>query len=123
MVDYKQQRGMSFVGILITASFLGVLVVAGLNILPLYMDDMKVSSIFRTLEKEGNAQMSRSDIVKFIQNRLSINDIDDKIALDGLQVETFPGNGKRVVLEYEARAHLLGNLDAVATFHHEVVIR
>lgn len=121
-MGYRQQRGMSFIGILITASFLGVLIVAGLNILPLYLDDMKMTSIFRALEKEGNGQMSRSEIVKFVQNRLDINDIDDKIALDDLQVEAIPGNGKRVVFEYEARAPLLGNLDAVATFYHEVII-
>lgn len=123
MMGYKQQRGMTFIGLLITASFLGVLVVAGLNILPLYLDDMKMTSIFRALEKEGNGQMSRSEIVKFIQTRMDINEIDEKIELEGVLVEPTPGNGKRVVFEYEARAPLLGNLDAVATFHHEVVVR
>lgn len=122
-MGYKQQRGMTFIGLLITASFLGVLIVAGLNVLPLYLDDMKVATIFRALEKEGSGQMSRAEIAKFIQGRMDINDIDDKIALDGLQVEATPGNGKRVVFEYEARAPLLGNLDAVATFRHEVIIR
>jgi len=122
-MGYRQQRGMTFIGLLITASFLGVLIVAGLNVLPLYIDDQKMSSIFRSLEKEGNAQMSRSEIIKFIQSRMEINDIDDKITLEGVQIESTPGNGKRVVFEYEARAPLLGNLDAVATFHHEVIIR
>lgn len=120
---YKQQRGMSFIGLLLTASFLGVLIVAGLNILPLYLDDQKMSSIFRSLEKEGKGEMTRNEIVKFIQSRMEINDIDEKIALDGVQVEAIPGNGKRVVFEYDARAPLLGNLDAVATFRHEVIVR
>lgn len=123
MMGNRQQRGMSFVGLLITAGFLGMLAVAGLNILPLYLDDMKMANIFRALEKEGNAQMSRNEIVKFIQGRMEINDIDEKIPLDGVQVEPTPGNGKRVRFEYEARAPLLGNLDAVASFRHEVVIR
>ncbi|MFZ5466445.1 MAG: DUF4845 domain-containing protein [Pseudomonadota bacterium] len=120
---YRQQRGMTFIGLLITASFLGVLIVAGLNVLPLYLDDQKMSSIFRSLEKEGNGEMTRNEIVKFIQTRMDINEIDEKIVLEGVLVEPTPGNGKRVVFEYEARAPLLGNLDAVATFRHEVIVR
>lgn len=122
-MNIKYQCGMSFVGLLITASFVGVLAVGALNVLPLYLDDMKLDAIFRSLEKEGNAQMSRNEIVKFIQGRMDVNDIEDKITLDGLQVEATAGNAKRVVLEYEARARLLGNLDAVATFRHEATIR
>ncbi|MGC8854434.1 MAG: DUF4845 domain-containing protein [Halothiobacillaceae bacterium] len=122
-MEYKQQRGMTFIGLLISASFLGVLIVAGLNVLPLYLDDQKMSSIFRSLEKEGNGEMTRHEIVKFIEGRMQINDIDEQISLDDLKVEAMPGNGKRVEFEYEARAPLLGNLDAVATFRHEVIIR
>ncbi|MEW5972745.1 MAG: DUF4845 domain-containing protein [Pseudomonadota bacterium] len=122
-MGYKQQRGMTFIGLLITASFLGVLIVAGLNVLPLYLDDQKMSSIFRSLEKEGNGEMTRNEIIKFIQTRMDINEIDEKIVLEGVLVEPTPGNGKRVVFEYEARAPLLGNLDAVATFRHEVIVR
>ncbi|HET19660.1 MAG TPA: DUF4845 domain-containing protein [Chromatiales bacterium] len=122
-MGYKQQRGMTFIGLLITASFLGVLIVAGLNVLPLYLDDQKMSNIFRSLEKDGSGDMTRHDIVKFIESRMYINQIDEKIDLDGIKVEPTPGNGKRVVFEYEGRAPLIGNLDAVASFHHEVVIR
>ncbi|MGC8731166.1 MAG: DUF4845 domain-containing protein [Halothiobacillaceae bacterium] len=114
---------MTFIGLLISASFLGVLIVASLNVLPLYLDDQKMSSIFRSLEKEGNGEMTRHEIVKFIERRMQINDIDEQISLDDLKVEAMPGNGKRVEFEYEARAPLLGNLDAVATFRHEVIIR
>ncbi|MEF3193004.1 MAG: DUF4845 domain-containing protein [Halothiobacillaceae bacterium] len=120
---YKQQRGMSFFGLLLTASFLGVLIVAGLNILPLYLDDQKMNSIFRSLEKEGKGEMTRNEIIKFIQTRMKVNDIDKKIPIDEVRIEPIPGNGKRVVFEYEARAPLLGNLDAVATFRHEVIVR
>lgn len=122
-MGYKHQRGMSFIGLLITASFLGVLIVAGLNVLPLYLDDQKMSNIFRSLEKDGSADMTRHDIIKFIESRMYINQIDEKIDLDGIQVEATPGNGKRVVFEYEGRAPLIGNLDAVASFRHEVVLR
>jgi hypothetical protein len=122
-MGYKQQRGMTFIGLLITASFIGVLIVAGLNVLPLYLDDQKMSNIFRSLEKDGSNDMTRHDIVKFIESRMYINQIDEKIELDGIKVEPIPGNAKRVVFEYEGRAPLIANLDAVATFRHEVVIR
>ncbi|TQV64663.1 MAG: DUF4845 domain-containing protein [Halothiobacillaceae bacterium] len=120
----KQQRGMTFIGLLMVASVAGVLIVSGLNILPLYLQDQKMSTIFKSLEKDGEGGMSRVEIVKFIQNRMDINQIEsDQVDLGGIEVEGTPGGGKRVRLEYEARAPLMGNLDAVATFHHEVIVR
>jgi len=83
-----------------------------------------MSTIFKSLEKDGEGGMSRVEIVKFIQNRMDINQIEsDQVDLGGIEVEGTPGGGKRVRLEYEARAPLMGNLDAVATFHHEVIVR
>lgn len=122
MRELQGQQGMSLVGILLTAAFLGTLAIAGLRVLPLYLTDLTVGSIFRSLEKDAHADMSRAEIVEFIQKRMEINGIDEKIELHGLRVEPLKDQGKRVVFEYEARAPLLGNLDAVARFRHEAIL-
>lgn len=120
----KQQRGMTFIGLLFMASIAGVLIVAGLNILPMYIDAQKMGSIFRALEKNGSASMSRPEVVRFIQNRMDINQMEyERFDLNAIRIEGTPGGGKRVSLDYELRSPLMGNLDAVASFSHEVVIR
>lgn len=120
----KHQQGMTIIGLLISAAIAGTLIVAGLNILPLYLEDQKMGSIFRALEKDGDGSMGRQDIVRFIHTRMDINQMEhDYVDLGAMTIDGTPGGGKRVAVEYEARAHLMGNLDAVATFNHEVVIR
>ncbi len=120
----KQQRGMTFIGLLFMASIAGVLIVAGLNILPMYIDAQKMGSIFRALERDGSGSMSRPEVVRFIQNRMDINQMEyERFDLNAIRIEGTPGGGKRVSLDYELRSPLMGNLDAVASFSHEVVIR
>lgn len=122
-MSLKRQRGVSFFGILFVGSFLGLLIVSGLNIMPLYLDDMKLSSIFKSLEKEGSASMTRKEVIQFIQRRMDINQMEyDDFGLSELKIESMPGNTKRISLEYEARAHVIGNLDAVASFSHEAIV-
>ncbi|MEW6764824.1 MAG: DUF4845 domain-containing protein [Pseudomonadota bacterium] len=123
-MELKKQRGMTLIGMLFMASIAGVLIVSGLNILPMYIDAQKMGSIFRALEKDGDGSMSRPDIVRFIQNRMDINQMEyDHFDLSAMKIESTPGGGKRVRLDYELRSPLMGNLDAVASFSHEVVIR
>ena len=123
MMQMQKQRGMGFVTLFIILSIAGVAAIAAMKIVPLYMNDGSVASAFKTLEKQGDGGMSRSDVVNFIQKRLYINQLDEVIPLETLKVESAPGGGKRVTLDYEARATVMGNLDAVAKFSHSVVVR
>ncbi len=120
----RAQRGMGFVTLFIILSIAGVAAVAGMKIVPLYMDDMAVSSAFENLAKQsGSGSLSKAEISGLITKRLYINQLDEKIPLTNLKVESGQGGGKKVSLDYEARATVMGNLDAVATFTHSVVLR
>lgn len=119
----QAQRGMGFVTLFIMLSIAGIAAVAGMKIVPLYLDDASVQSAFSALEKQKDPNMSKQDVKAFIQKRLYINQLDEKIPLDSLKVESAPGGGKAISMEYEARATVMGNLDAVAIFKHSVTVR
>ena len=119
----QAQRGMGFVTLFIMLSIAGIAAVAGMKIVPLYLDDASVQSAFAALEKQKDPSMSKQDVKIFIEKRLYINQLDEKISLDSLKVESAPGGGKAISMEYEARATVMGNLDAVATFKHSVTVR
>ena len=117
------QRGMGFVTLILILSAVGIAAVAGMKIVPLYLDDGAVASAFGALEKNKDPNMSKQEVKAFIEKRLYINQLDEKIPLDSLKVESAPGGGKTISMEYEARATVMANLDAVATFKHSVVVR
>ncbi|OYY74931.1 MAG: hypothetical protein B7Y40_02985 [Gammaproteobacteria bacterium 28-57-27] len=117
------QRGMGFVTLFLILSIAGIAAVAGMKIVPLYLDDASVQSAFASLEKQNDPNMGRQEAKAFIQKRLYINQLDEKIPLDSLKVESAPGGGKAITMEYEARATVMGNLDAVAKFTHKAVVR
>ena len=118
------QSGMGFVTLFIILSIAGIAAVAGMKIVPLYIDDSAVSSAFENLAKQsGSSSLSKAEIAGLITKRLYINQLDEKIPLTNLKVESNQGGGKKVSLDYEARATVMGNLDVVATFTHSVVLR
>ena len=117
------QRGMGFVTLFIILSIAGIAAVAGMKIVPLYLNDASVQSAFAALAKQSDPNMGRPEAKAFILKRLYVNQLDEKIPLETLKVESAPGGGKKVSLEYEARATVMGNLDAVARFSHSAVVR
>lgn len=123
MMRIRTQRGMGFVTLFILLSIGGVAAVAAMKIVPLYLDDASVASAFKSLEKQGAGGASRQEVKTFLSKRLEVNQLDGKIPLDNLVIESATGGGKRVVLDYEARANVMGNLDAVAKFSHAVTVR
>ena len=122
-MQMKSQRGMGFVTLFIILSIAGIAAVAGMKIVPLYLNDASVDSAFKAVEKQGGGSMTKPEIKAFIEKRLYINQLDEKIPLDGLTVESATGGGKRVTLKYEARDVVMGNLEAVATFEHTITVR
>ncbi len=119
----QAQRGMGFVTLFIILAIAGVMAIAAMKIVPMYLDDASVQSAFSALEKQKDPGMSRQDVKNFLEKRLYINQLDEKISLESLKVESAPGGGKMISMKYEARATVMGNLDAVATFSHSVTVR
>lgn len=112
----RHQSGMTLIGLIMYAFIAFFLAILIMKIVPLYLTDQKISSIFKQLESfHGDAQQIRSTIGK----QLDINEIDDRIHAKDFKITPF-GNGLKVTYNYDARADIVGNLSVVAAFDHTV---
>ena len=111
----KRQQGMSLIGLIISAFVIFFLALLVMKIVPLYLTDQKISSIFNQLQGSSGTPMEIRDT---IDKQLDINEIDKYTSKD-FQISP-AGNGFRVEFNYDGKAHILGNMYVVAEFRHQV---
>lgn len=111
----SNQQGMSLIGLIIAAFVIFFLALLVMKIVPLYLTDQKISSIFKQLQGTSSTAY---DIRDTIDKQLDINEIEQYTAKD-FSI-TPAGNGFRVQFNYDAKAHIAGNLYVVAEFRHQV---
>lgn len=111
---FRRQSGMTLVGLIIYAFIAFFIAILLMKIVPLYLTDQKISSIFNQLKNfHGDAHAIRETIDK----QLDINEIDNMTSKD-FKITPF-GNGLRVTYNYDGRADIIGNLSVVAAFEHQ----
>ena len=118
----SKQSGMTMLSWLIIIIFLLFQAVMAMNILPAYMTDSTVKGIIEKLPDEPSVKsMSAKDVRKLILKRFRINSI---YHLDGKDVvKVKKGRGETIVtVNYEPRGKLIGNLEFIISFEHEVRI-
>ena len=111
----RHQSGMTLIGLIMYAFIAFFLAILLMKVVPLYLTDQKITSIFTQLKNfHGDAHEIRSTIDK----QLDINEIDNITAKD-FKITPF-GNGLKVTYDYDGRADIVGNLAVVASFTHTV---
>ncbi len=115
----SRQRGMTFIGWVVTLAIVGFFVLLTLRLLPGYLEYFKIKGVLESLEKEPNlTQATKTEIRKLISRRLDINSVDHVTAKD-FRIEK--RDGRLVVrVDYEVRVPILGNVDAVQKFHDQI---
>jgi len=111
----RGERGMSLVGLIIAAIVLGFAALVVMQVVPLYIADQKLTTIFKSLGEESAA--SPGEIRRMIGKRLDINEADDRFDPKDFDIRPVSG-GFDVTYNYDGRARLFGNLSLVAAFKH-----
>lgn len=118
----NRQCGMGLLGLLVLLAVLSFVVLIGSRLLPVYMENFEVSSILKSLETELTGRdASRSDIRDTMNRHFQVNNIHS-VMRDNVVIASV-SDGTQVVIEYEVRVPLVANLDAVAHFREEALIR
>ncbi|MFN2381309.1 MAG: DUF4845 domain-containing protein [Guyparkeria sp.] len=120
VTDPGRQRGMSLVGLVIAAIVLGFAALVVMQVVPLYIADQKLKTIFKSLEEESAG--SPAEIRRKIDKQLDINEADDRFDSKEFDIRPVTG-GFNVTYNYDGRATLLGNLSLVAEFRHQTRVR
>ena len=122
----KKQQGMTMVSWIVVISFLGVVMVAALNIIPSYLNYFSAKSILNKLSEDSVTRgKSAKQIKGMIYARFKTNNlrnVDLKKAITFKNKGASQGSGYVINLSYEDRGNIMGNLYFVTVFEHEVEI-
>ena len=116
-----KQQGITLLGFLIVAAFLGLFVLAGMKLAPVYLEFAKIQS---TLEKVRDEQQGGKPSIEqmrsAIQRRFDIEDVRVISAKD-VKITRVEG-GFELRATYPGRTSYIGNLWLVAEFDTAVEV-
>jgi hypothetical protein len=119
----SKQRGMTFIGLLILALVLGLLGFGLLQLVPVYLENMKVVQSVNQVKIElDGARADPRAIRKALSKRLIVEDlrqIDVKKDFIIERAET----GYNLTAAYERRRDYIANVSLLADFDYKVEIR
>ena len=119
----SKQKGIGFAGWLAIILVLGGVLSVGTKLVPIYMNNNTVEGLLEKMADESEMSLkSKGEIYKILENRLKLNNIRDFPVEDNLNVVRTKG-GTTLVLDYETRVPVAGNLDLIASFKKEVELR
>lgn len=121
MQTLKSQQGMTAIGWIIVLGLIGFFVLLALRMTPAYLEFMTVKSALESLQNEpGITEKTPSEIRSMLGKRFDINDVESISSKDVTVLNQ--GGRLNVGVDYEVRVGVLGNVDAVMTFTHDVEV-
>jgi hypothetical protein len=118
----RKQAGMTTVGFLILAVFIGLFAFAFIRLTPVYLNYMKVAGVLDGVHKEFDGQnASRNALQTSITRRFSVESVSQITARD-IKV-TANGTGYLVEAAYDHSAPFIGNISFTVHFDKKVQVR
>ena len=121
MTKYNsKQEGMTFIGIVIMFIFIGLLLLAVLKVLPLYIENNGMQTALKGFVEDfnDNPRMSKYEIVQKLQGRL---DGQDVVRFEAKNAVIKPARGGYTIdASYDAVVNYMGNLNFMVDFDHVI---
>ncbi len=117
------QNGMSAGGWIFMVLVFGIVLSVGAKLAPLYLDNSTISGILDGLAEEQGLVNKRSrDIESMMVKRFKMNNIRDFNVKENIEIKRSK-RGVDIVMQYEVRQQLLGNVDLVTSFEKQVSLK
>jgi len=118
----SRQAGITTVGFVILAIFVGLFAFAGMRLSPVYLNYMKVAGVLDGVYKEFDSQNpSRAALQKSIRRRFDVESVSVITARD-IKVVSESG-GFRIEAVYDHMAPFIGNVSFSVHFDKKVLVR
>jgi hypothetical protein len=115
MAMKRKQGGLSLVGFLVVLAVVGFAAYIGMKLFPMYQEYYSVQSAMKGLAAEpGVADMDPAKVEDLFFRRLYIN-YSENVKPQNVKFERIDG-GWKMMVNYEVRRPLVGNLDVVGKF-------
>ncbi|MEH6420449.1 DUF4845 domain-containing protein [Pseudomonas sp. CGJS7] len=118
----RNQRGITLLGFIILLAVVGVFLYVGMKVVPMYMEFYSVKRSLADMAKESDiAQADPATIRDRFNRRMNVSYVEN-IQSENIK---FARNdrGLTVIVQYEVRRPLIGNLDVVGRFKAEQEMR
>ncbi len=121
-MNYRQQRGITALGLLILLAFVGLFVFAGIRLVPVYLEHMKIESVMTGVEKEfdGNGPSQRA-IMNYIEKRFDVESVN-VISVRDVKIRR-NGDAYDVVASYSNKTPFIANVSFEVDFEKKVTVR
>ena len=118
----RHQAGMTTLGLIILVAFVGLFAFAGIRLVPVYLNYMKVVGVVDGVTKEFDGQgASRSAIRKSISRRFDIESVSE-ITIKDISVTPVDG-GHEVAATYSHKSPFISNVSFIVDFDKRTVVR
>lgn len=121
-VARRRQAGMTTLGMIILAAFIGLIAFGGLRLTPVYLNYFKVVGVVNGVQEEFDGQAnSASAIRSSISRRFDVESVGVITARD-VSVTTVDG-GYEVRAQYDHTAPFIANISFTVHFDKRAVVR
>ena len=118
----RRQAGITTLGLIILATFIGLFAFAGLRLTPVYLNYMKIVGVVDGVTAEFDTQgASRSEIRTSIARRFDIESVGEITARD-VKVTVVDG-GFEVAATYSHKAPFISNIFFLVDFDKRTLVR
>ena len=112
----RQQRGLTFISLVLLLGLIAFFTLLVLKIGPIYFNHSKVVNALAALEKmDGIDHMTPTEIRNSLDKRFNMNYVDH-VTKDDITIVAQPGY-VNVEIEYERIEPIAGNLSVLVEFH------
>lgn len=117
--SHAAQRGMTTLGLLILLIFIGIFLYAGVRLVPVYLEDLKISGTFKKLGQEfSGGDSSKAAIQKSIGKSFDVESVR-VISYKDVKIKK-TGKGYDVSISYTNKTPFLANVSFAVDFSHQV---
>ncbi len=118
----RKQRGLTLIGFGIVLVVVLFIAYTAMRVIPIYLEYNALLGALNTVQSDpGSADMAPAEIRNRIINSLWVSYASNNIKREHIRISRSDGVKIRVV--YEVRKDWIGNLDLLAHFDKEVVLR
>ncbi len=119
-MNKNRLKGMTLIGFLLLLSAVVFCAYIGMKLVPIYMNHYNIVNAMKGLAEEpGSAQYSEARVRDLLSRKLSVNYVR---SLRADQIRLVKSPQPQLVLEYEVREGLIGNIDVVVSFERVEVL-
>ena len=117
----SRQQGMTLLGFLIVGAFVGLFILAGIKLVPVYMEYAKIQATLEKVRDEYAGEKPSIEQIRYaIERHFDIESVTSLTARD-IQITRVEG-GFEMRATYDGRTSYLGNLFLVAEFDTAVEV-